>query len=57
MTLLTSKARGTPREPLSYLARFASVGGGAIDQIGTLELPSVVAAAQSDNLSVSGVVS
>ena len=24
MTLLTSKARGTPREPLSYLARFAS---------------------------------
>ena len=33
------------------------VGGGVLGQIATLALPSVVAAAQSGNLSVSGVIS
>jgi len=33
------------------------VGGGVLGQIATLLLPSVVAAVQSGNLSVSGVVS
>jgi len=33
------------------------VGGGLLGQIATLLLPSVVAAAQSGNLSVSGIVS
>jgi hypothetical protein len=33
------------------------VGGGVLGQIVTLALPSVMAAAQSGNLSVSGVVS
>jgi len=33
------------------------VGGGVLGQIVTLLLPSVVAAAQSGNLSVSGIVS
>ena len=33
------------------------VGGGVLGQIATLLLPSVVAAAQSGNLSVSGIVS
>jgi len=33
------------------------VGGGVLGQIATLLLPSVVAAVQSGNLSVSGIVS
>jgi uncharacterized membrane protein YeaQ/YmgE (transglycosylase-associated protein family) len=33
------------------------VGGGVVGQVVTLLLPSVIAAAQSGNLSVSGVVS
>jgi hypothetical protein len=33
------------------------VGGGVLGQVVTLALPSVVAAVQSGNLSVSGVVS
>ena len=33
------------------------VGGGVLGQIATLALPSVVAAVQSGNLSVSGVIS
>ena len=33
------------------------VGGGVLGQIATLALPGVVAAAQSGNLSISGIVS
>jgi hypothetical protein len=33
------------------------IGGGVVGQIATLLLPSIIAAAQSGNLSVSGVVS
>ncbi|MGA7581874.1 MAG: hypothetical protein WBW59_11365 [Pseudolabrys sp.] len=33
------------------------VGGGVLGQIATLALPAVVAAAQSGNLSISGIVS
>ena len=33
------------------------VGGGVLGQIATLALPSVVAAAQSGNLSIGGIVS
>ena len=36
---------------------FPLVGGGVLGQIATLALPSILAAAQSGNLSVGGVIS
>jgi len=42
---------------LLVLAALGAVGGGLLGQILTLALPSVVAAAESGNLSVGGVVS
>ena len=33
------------------------IGGGVVGQVATLLLPSIIAAAQSGNLSVSGIVS
>ena len=51
--------KSSPTFDLGMIGNIISglVGGGVLGQIVTLALPSVVAAAQSGNLSVSGVVS
>ena len=51
--------KSSPTFDLGMIGNIISglIGGGVLGQIVTLALPSVVAAAQSGNLSVSGVVS
>ena len=51
--------KGSPTFDLGMIGNVISglVGGGLLGQIVTLLLPTVVAAAQSGNLSVSGIVS
>ena len=51
--------KSSPTFDLGMIGNIISglVGGGVLGQIVTLALPSVVAAAQSGNLSVGGVVS
>jgi hypothetical protein len=51
--------KASPNFDLGTIGNIISglVGGGVLGQIATLALPSVVAAAQSGNLSVSGVIS
>jgi len=51
--------KASPNFDLGTIGNIISglVGGGVLGQIATLALPSVVAAAESDNLSVVGVVS
>jgi hypothetical protein len=51
--------KASPRFDLGTIGNIISgvVGGGVLGQIVTLVLPSLVAAAQSGNLSVDGVVS
>ena len=51
--------KSSPTFDLGMLGNVISglVGGGVLGQVATLLLPSVMAAAQSGNLSVSGVVS
>lgn len=51
--------KASPTFDLGMIGNIISglVGGGVLGQIATLLLPSVLAAAQSGNLSVSGVVS
>ncbi len=51
--------KSSPTFDLGMIGNIMSglVGGGVLGQIVTLALPSVVAAAQSGNLSVGGVVS
>jgi hypothetical protein len=51
--------KASPRFDLGTIGNIISgiVGGGVLGQIVTLVLPSLVAAAQSGNLSVGGVVS
>ena len=54
-----SAGKSSPTFDLGMIGNIISglVGGGVLGQIVTLALPSVVAAAQSGNLSVGGVVS
>ena len=51
--------KASPNFDLGTIGNIISglVGGGVLGQIVTLALPSVMAAAQSGNLSVSGVIS
>jgi hypothetical protein len=51
--------KASPNFDLGTIGNIISglVGGGVLGQIATLALPSVMAAAQSGNLSVSGVIS
>ena len=51
--------KSSPTFDLGMIGNIVSglVGGGVLGQIVTLLLPSIVAAAQSGNLSVSGIVS
>jgi hypothetical protein len=51
--------KASPQFDLGTIGNIVSgiVGGGVLGQIVTLVLPSIVAAAQSGNLSVGGVVS
>ena len=51
--------KSSPTFDLGMIGNIVSglIGGGVLGQIVTLALPSVMAAAQSGNLSVSGVIS
>ena len=51
--------KSSPKFDLGTIGNIISglVGGGVLGQIVTLLLPSVVAAAQSGNLSISGIIS
>jgi hypothetical protein len=51
--------KSSPTFDLGMIGNIVSglVGGGVLGQIATLALPSVMAAAQSGNLSVGGVIS
>ena len=52
-------SKSSPKFDLGTIGNIISglVGGGVLGQIVTLALPSVVAAAQSGNLSIGGIVS
>ena len=51
--------KASPNFDLGTIGNIVSglIGGGVLGQIATLMLPSVVAAAQSGNLSIGGIVS
>ena len=59
MSLATSAGKASPTFDLGTAGKIISglVGGGVLGQIATLALPAVVAAAQSGNLSIGGIVS